>query len=54
MKKADLAALLTRMEGEPISFLKIKVLELSAGYARVSMKMQPEYLNFNRVVFDQS
>jgi acyl-CoA thioesterase len=51
-KEADLAALIARMEGEPISsFLKIKVLELSAGYAKVSMKMQPEYLNFNRVVF---
>jgi acyl-CoA thioesterase len=51
-KEADLAALLARTEGEPIaSFLKIKVLELSPGYARVTMKMQPEYLNFNGVVF---
>jgi len=40
------------MAGEPIAeFLKIKVLELSPGYARVSMKMQPQYLNFNGVVF---
>ena len=51
-KEADLAALLARTEGEPIaSFLKIKVLELSPGFARVTMKMQPEYLNFNDVVF---
>ena len=51
-KSGDLAALMTKMEGEPIaSFLKIKVLDLSPGYARVSMKMLPEYLNFNGVVF---
>ncbi len=31
--------------------LNIKVLEVSPGYARVSMKMRPEYLNFNGVVF---
>ena len=44
----NLAALMARMEGEPIaSFLKIKVLEVSPGYARVSMKMRPEYINFN-------
>ncbi len=48
----NLTALMTKMEGEPIaSFLKITVLELSPGYARVSMKMRPEYLNFNGVVF---
>ena len=48
----NLASLLARTEGEPIaSFLKIKVLELSPGYAKVTMKMKPEYLNFNGVVF---
>jgi len=47
-----LAILRTRVQGEPIaSFLNIKVLEISPGYARVSMKMRPEYLNFNGVVF---
>jgi acyl-CoA thioesterase len=51
-QETALATLLARTEGEPIaSFLKIKVLELSPGYARVTMKMQPEYLNFNGVVF---
>jgi acyl-CoA thioesterase len=50
--KGNLAALMTKMEGEPIgSFLKIKVMDISPGYARVSMKMLPEYLNFNGVVF---
>ena len=51
-KNESLGALMARMEGEPIaSFFNIKVLEVSPGYARVSMKMRPEYLNFNRVVF---
>ncbi len=48
----NLVDLIAKMEGEPIaSFLKIKVLELSPGYSKVSMKMLPEYLNFNGVVF---
>jgi acyl-CoA thioesterase len=48
----NLAALMSRMEGEPIAdFFKIKVLELSPGYSKVSMKMRPEYVNFNGVVF---
>jgi len=51
-KEGDLAALMAKMEGEPIAdFFKIKVLELSPGYARVSMKMLPEYVNFNGVIF---
>ncbi len=50
--KHNLTALIEKMEGEPIaSFYKIQVLELSPGYARVSMKMLPEYVNFNGVVF---
>jgi acyl-CoA thioesterase len=50
--KGNLAALMQKMEGEPIAtFYKIKVLELSPGYAKVSMKMLPEYVNFNGVVF---
>jgi acyl-CoA thioesterase len=50
--EGNLAALLEKMEGEPIaSFLKMKVLELSQGYAKVSMKMQSDYVNFNGVVF---
>ena len=39
-------------ENEPIaSFLNMKLLELSAGYAKVSMKMRPEYMNFNGFIF---
>jgi acyl-CoA thioesterase len=51
-EKGSVAALQTKMEGEPIaSFFSIKVLELSPGYSKVSMKMRPEYLNFNGMVF---
>ncbi len=49
---ASLAAFLAKIKGEPIaSFLNINVLEVSPGYARVSMKMRPEFINFNGVVF---
>ncbi|MDD5093656.1 MAG: PaaI family thioesterase [Dehalococcoidia bacterium] len=37
---------------EPIaSFLQMKLAELSPGYARVSMKVLPEYQNFNGMTF---
>lgn len=37
---------------EPIaSFLKIKLVELNPGYAKVTMKLGPEHLNFNGMVF---
>ena len=41
-----------RGKNEPVaSFLDMKLVELSPGLARVSMKMRPEYLNFNGVIF---
>ncbi len=47
-----LTELMARTEGEPIaSFLKIHTVELSPGYARVSMKVLPEYMNFNKLIF---
>ncbi len=47
-----IAELKTRAESEPIaSFLKMKLVDLSPGYARVSMKVLPEHLNFNGMVF---
>jgi acyl-CoA thioesterase len=50
--EGSLADLHSRMKGEPIaSFFNLKVLELSPGYTKVSMKMRPEYLNFNGLVF---
>jgi acyl-CoA thioesterase len=48
-----LVAELKRKEaGEPIAtFLKMKLLELTPGCARVGMKVIPEHLNFNGMVF---
>jgi len=37
---------------EPIArFLKMRLVELSPGYAKVVMKVRPEYLNFNGLIF---
>ena len=37
---------------EPVaSFLGMKLVELSPGFARVSMAMKPEYINFNGMIF---
>jgi len=37
---------------EPIaSFLKMKLVELTPGYARISLQLTPEHLNFNNMVF---
>lgn len=37
---------------EPIaSFLKMKLLELTPGYAKVVMKIAPEHMNFNGMAF---
>ena len=37
---------------EPIaSFLDMKLVELSEGYAKVSMKLKPEHVNFNGMIF---
>ena len=47
-----LAELRARAEGEPIaSFLKMRLLELSPGYAKVAMKVRPEHQNFNGLTF---
>jgi acyl-CoA thioesterase len=48
----SLAALVARVETEPIAaFLKLKVIEISRGYARVALKMRPEFQNFNGMIF---
>jgi acyl-CoA thioesterase len=37
---------------EPIAgFLKMKLAELTPGYAKITMKLTPEHLNFNGMVF---
>jgi len=52
-KAADnLLQLRAKAEGEPIaSFLNMHLLELSPGYARVAMKLTPDYRNFNGLIF---
>ncbi len=48
----NVAELKTKEEGEPItSFLKMRLLELSPGYAKVAIKLVPEYQNFNGLIF---
>jgi acyl-CoA thioesterase len=48
----NLEELRAKTEGEPIaSFLDMRLMELSDGYAKVTMKLKPEYLNFNDMVF---
>jgi acyl-CoA thioesterase len=45
-------ALKTKVSDEPVAlFLNLKVLELTPGYSKISMKMRREYINFNGVVF---
>ena len=46
------AELKAREKTEPIaSFLKMRLLDLSPGYARVALKLMPEYQNFNGFAF---
>jgi acyl-CoA thioesterase len=48
----NLAELRAKEPEEPIAtFLKMRLLELSPGYARVAMKLRPEYQNFNGMTF---
>ena len=49
---ADLSEFRDKVEKEPIgTFLGIRLLEVSPGHAKVSMKMRPEYLTFNGFIF---
>jgi acyl-CoA thioesterase len=51
-KENSLAQLRAKAEEEPIaSFLKMKLEELSPGYARVVVKLLPEHQNFNGLIF---
>jgi acyl-CoA thioesterase len=52
MSADNIARLKAAEADEPIAaFLKIKLVELTPGYAKVTMKLTPEYLNFNGMVF---
>jgi acyl-CoA thioesterase len=46
------AKLKAGVTAEPIAnFLDIRLLELTPGFSRVAMKLRPEHLNFNGMVF---
>ena len=48
----NVAELRVREEREPIaSFLKMRLAELTPGYAKVVMELRPEYQNFNGLIF---
>ena len=48
----NVAELRLAEKNEPIArFLGMKIVELTPGYAKVVMKLAPEYQNFNGVVF---
>jgi acyl-CoA thioesterase len=48
----NIALLKSKEAGEPIaSFLKMKLVELTPGYAKITMKVLPEHLNFNGMIF---
>ena len=48
----NIAELRARAEVEPIaSFLGLSLLEMTPGYAKVAMKMLPEYKNFQGLIF---
>ena len=48
----NIRMLTEKMEVEPVaSFLKMRVIELKSGYAKVTMQLLPEYQNFNGFIF---
>jgi len=48
----NVAELRAKEAEEPIArFLKMRLVEMSPGYAKVAMKVRPEYLNFNGLIF---
>ena len=48
----NMQTLTEKMKVEPVaSFLKMQLVELKSGYARVTMQLLPEYQNFNGFIF---
>jgi acyl-CoA thioesterase len=48
----NVAELKAKETDEPIAaFLKMRLVELSPGYSKVVMKLTPEHMNFNGMVF---
>ncbi|MFA5629265.1 MAG: PaaI family thioesterase [Dehalococcoidales bacterium] len=51
-KKEEISLLIDKVKNEPItSFLKSEILEISEGYAKVSLLMRPEFENFHGIIF---
>ncbi len=52
-KASDIVAeLKAKAEVEPVArLLQTKLVELTPGYAKVTMKLRPEFLNFNGLIF---
>jgi acyl-CoA thioesterase len=52
MSDENVNSLKAKETSEPIAaFLKMGLVELAPGYAKVAMKLGPEHLNFNGMVF---
>jgi acyl-CoA thioesterase len=52
MSEENIEKLKSAEAKEPIaSFLKMRLVELAPGYAKVVMKLTPDHLNFNGMVF---
>ena len=52
MPSDNVELLKAKAAGEPVaSFLGIKLIELNPGYARVTMNIKPEHMNFNGLIF---
>jgi len=48
----NVAMLKAKEAEEPVaSFLKMKLIELEPGFAKISMELLPEHMNFNGMVF---
>jgi acyl-CoA thioesterase len=48
----NLESLKAKADKEPIaSFLGVRLVELENNYAKVTMKLKPEHLNFNGMIF---
>ncbi len=52
-KSSDIVTeLKAKAKAEPVArLLKTRLIDLTPGYARVTMKVRPEFLNFNRTIF---
>jgi len=48
----DIAELGARAESEPVAaFLGMRLVELEPGYAKIALKLKPEFQNFHGLVF---